>query len=330
MATIFSGMQPTGEIHLGNWMGALRQWVALSRSGEHDCIFSVVDAHALTIEYDAKALPTRVFETALAFLAAGVDDRAIVMVQSDVKEHTELAWYLSCVAPMGELGRMTQFKEKTDDHRHVANAGLFTYPVLMAADILVYKATLVPVGHDQIQHLEFARDLTRHFAARFKREVFPEPKPHPLTLRIKGTDGHEKMSKSRNNSIAMLETPSGIWKRLKGAYTDPQRTTREIPGRPELCNIYTMHTAVSAPARVEEVRVGCSTAGIGCGDCKKMLAESLEAELGPIRARAEELRAKPDVVVERLRAGAAECRRRASETMREVRDTMGLRGAESR
>lgn len=330
MATIFSGMQPTGEIHLGNWMGALRQWVSLSRSGQHDCIFSVVDAHSLTIDYDAKALPTRVFETALAFLAAGIDDRAIVMVQSDVKEHMELAWYLSCVAPMGELGRMTQFKEKTDDHRHVANAGLFTYPVLMAADILVYKATLVPVGHDQIQHLEFARDLTRHFAARFKREVFPEPKPHPLTLRIKGTDGHEKMSKSRNNSIAMLETTNGIWKKLKGAFTDPQRTTREIPGRPEVCNIFTMHTAVSSPERVEEARVGCTTAGIGCGDCKKMLAESLETELTPIRARAEELRAKPDVVTERLRAGAAECRRRADATMREVRETMGLRGAESR
>jgi tryptophanyl-tRNA synthetase len=331
MATIFSGMQPTGEIHLGNWMGALRQWVALSRSTapgggrEHDCIFSVVDAHSLTIEYDSKELPKRVFETALAYLAAGVDDRAIVMVQSDVREHTELAWYLSCVAPMGELGRMTQFKEKTDDHRHVANAGLFTYPILMAADILLYKATLVPVGHDQIQHLEFARDLTRHFAARFKREVFPEPRPHPLTLRIKGTDGHEKMSKSRNNSIAMLETPSGIWKRLKGAFTDPQRVTREIPGRPEVCNIFTMHGAVSTPERVEEVRVGCSTAGIGCGDCKKLLAESLETELGPIRARAEELRAKPDVVIERLRAGAAECRRRAGETMREVRDVMGLR-----
>jgi tryptophanyl-tRNA synthetase len=326
MATIFSGMQPSGEIHLGNWMGALRQWVSLSRSGEHDAIFSVVDAHTITIDYDVKELPRRVFETALAYLAAGVDDRAIVMVQSDVKEHTELAWYLSSVAPMGELGRMTQFKEKTEDHRHVANAGLFTYPVLMAADILLYKATLVPVGHDQVQHLEFARDVARHFAARY-RPLFPEPKPHPLTLRIKGTDGQEKMSKSRNNSIAMLESTAGIWKRLKGAFTDPQRVTREIPGRPEVCNIFTMHTAVSSPERVEEARVGCSTAGIGCGDCKKMLADSLETELVPIRLRAEELRAKPELVLDRLQAGASECRRRAAETIREVRDAMGLTGA---
>jgi tryptophanyl-tRNA synthetase len=138
------------------------------------------------------------------------------------------------------------------------------------------------------------------------------------------------MSKSRNNSIAMLETTAGIWTRLKGAFTDPQRTTREIPGRPEVCNIFTMHTAVSPPARVEEARLGCTTAAIGCGDCKKLLAESLEDELVPIRVRADELKAHPERVTERLRAGADACRRRASETMREVRDVMGLRGAESR
>jgi len=330
MATIFSGMQPTGEIHLGNWLGALRQWVALSKAGTHTGIFSVVDSHSLTVENDPKALPGRVFETALAYLAAGLDDSAIVMVQSDVREHTELAWYLSCVAKMGELDRMTQFKEKSEQHKNGVNAGLYTYPILMAADILLYKATLVPVGHDQIQHLEFARDVARHFAVRFKREVFPEPKPHPLTLRIRGTDGNDKMSKSRNNSIAMLETPQGIWKKLKGAFTDPQRIAREIPGRPEVCNIFTMHTALSDKERVEEVYAGCTTAGIGCGDCKKLLAESLETELVPIRARAAELRAKPELVTERLRAGRDACRVIAGETMREVRETMGLAGAESR
>ena len=330
MATIFSGMQPTGEIHLGNYLGALRQWVALSRTGGHDCIFAVVDAHAVTVEYDVKEFPHRVFEYALTYLAAGLDARSTVMVQSDVHEHTELAWYLSCVAPMGELGRMTQFKEKSEQHKQSVNAGLFTYPVLMAADILLYKATLVPVGHDQVQHLEFARDTARHFNLRFKKELFPEPKPHPLTLRIKGTDGNEKMSKSRGNVIPLLDAPEAVWKKLKGAFTDPERTTREKPGRPEVCNIFTMHGAVTPAAKVVEIDRDCRSAAIGCGDCKKMLAESLETELVPIRRRAEELRREPERVTQAMSDGAARCRVRAGETMREVREVMGLRGFESR
>ncbi|MFO0617800.1 MAG: tryptophan--tRNA ligase [Polyangiaceae bacterium] len=325
MAVIFSGMQPTGELHLGNYLGALKQWVALSKTGQHECIFGVVDAHAFTVPYEPKELERRVFDTALAYLAAGLDERVTVMVQSEVREHTELAWYLSCVAPMGELGRMTQFKEKGEQHKESVNAGLFTYPILMAADILVYKATLVPVGADQVQHLEFARDTARHFNHRFGKDVFPEPKPHPLTLRIKGTDGNDKMSKSRNNAIGLLEDEKAIWKKLKGAFTDPQRTTREIPGRPEVCNIYTMHTAVSSPERVAGVDRDCRSAAIGCGDCKKMLAESLENELVPIRTRAAELRAAPDRVREKLAAGTDACRKRAGETLREVRDVMGMK-----
>lgn len=325
MAVIFSGMQPTGELHLGNYLGALKQWVALSKTGQHECIFGVVDAHSFTVPYDPKELPRRVFDTALAYLAAGIEDAVTVMVQSDVPEHTELAWYLACVAPMGELGRMTQFKEKGEQHKESVNAGLFTYPILMAADILVYKATLVPVGADQVQHLEFARDTARHFNHRFGKDVFPEPKPHALTLRIKGTDGNEKMSKSRNNAIGLLEDEKAIWKKLKGAFTDPERTTREKPGRPEICNIYTMHTAVSSPERVADVDRDCRSAAIGCGDCKKMLAESLETELVPIRRRAEELRATPERVRERLADGAVKCRAKAAETLREVRDVMGIR-----
>lgn len=330
MAVIFSGMQPTGELHLGNYLGALKQWVALSKTGQHECIFGVVDAHSFTVPYDPKEMPRRVFDTALAYLAAGLDDSVTIMVQSDVREHTELAWTLACVAPMGELGRMTQFKEKGEQHKESVNAGLFTYPILMAADILVYKATLVPVGADQVQHLEFARDTARHFNHRFGKDVFPEPKPHPLTLRIKGTDGNEKMSKSRNNAIGLLEDEKAIWKKLKGAFTDPERVTRDIPGRPEVCNIYTMHTAVSSEDRVKDVDEGCRSARIGCGDCKKMLAESLESELVPIRTRAAELRAAPDRVRDKLAEGAEKCRARASETMREVREVMGVRSFEKR
>ncbi len=330
MATIFSGIQPTGDVHLGNYMGALKQWVELSKSGQHQPIFAVVDCHAFTVPYDKKNFPKQVFDTAVSVLAVGLDPSAWVFVQSDVPEHTELAWYLSCVAPMGELGRMTQFKEKSDQHKQSVGTGLFTYPILMAADILLYKGTLVPVGHDQLQHLEFARDVARHFNHRFKTEVFPEPKPHPLKLRIKGTDGDEKMSKSRGNAIGMLEPEAAVWKKLKGAFTDPERTTRDRPGRPEVCNIFTMHGVVTHPDKVAEIDAACRSAGIGCGDCKKVLAESLERELGPIRARARELSEQPDRVGEILADGAAKCRARAQETMREVKEAAGVRGAASR
>jgi tryptophanyl-tRNA synthetase len=325
MATIFSGMQPTGELHIGNYLGALRQWVKLVESGEHDAIFSVVDAHALTVGSDPKTFPQRVHDTAMLYLAAGLDPaRCTVFVQSQVREHTELAWYLACVAPMGELGRMTQFKEKSEQHKQSVNAGLFTYPILMAADILLYRATLVPVGADQVQHLEFARDVARHFNKRFGADVFPEPKPHPLTLRIRGIDGDEKMSKSRGNTIGLLDTSQQVLKKLNKAFTDPQRVTRDIPGRPEVCNIFTMHTAVSSPERVAAVDRDCRTAAIGCGDCKKLLHESLEAELVPIRQRAEVLQREPERVTTVLREGAARCRKLAGETMRDVRKVMGL------
>lgn len=329
MATVFSGIQPTGEVHLGNYMGALRQWVKLADEG-NDCLFSIVDCHAFTLPYEAKEFPRRVFETAVAVLATGLAEKDVsVFVQSDVPEHTELAWYLSCVAPMGELGHMTQFKEKGEKQESVGT-GLFTYPVLMAADILLYRGTLVPVGHDQLQHLEFARDVARHFNHRFKKDVFPEPKPYPLTLRIRGTDGNEKMSKSRGNTIAMLDGESAIWKKLKGAFTDPERTTLDKPGRPEICNIFTMHGVVTPPERVKEIDGACREAKIGCGECKKLLAASLETELVPIRARAEVLRAEPQRVTDRLAEGAERCRARAKETMRAVKDAAGVRGSASR
>jgi tryptophanyl-tRNA synthetase len=331
MATIFSGMQPTGGgLHLGNYLGALRQWVELVRTGEHDAIFCVVDAHALTADYDPKQFPDRVREVALSYLAAGLDpERCTIFVQSQVPEHFELTWYLSCVAPMGELGRMTQFKEKSEQYKQSVNAGLFTYPILMAADILLYKATLVPVGADQVQHLEFCRDTARHFNLRYKTSLFPEPNPHPLKLRIRGVDGSEKMSKSRGNTIDLFDPPNAVWKKLKGAFTDPQRVTRDIPGRPEVCNVYTMHTAVTSPEAVATIERDCRSAAIGCGDCKKMLHESLETELVPIRARGEVLRAQPQKITEVLREGGSRCRERAKSTMNEVRRVMGLYGAEA-
>jgi tryptophanyl-tRNA synthetase len=326
-ARIFSGMQPTGsgELHMGNYLGALRNWVALANDGSYDAVYCVVDAHAATVEYDAKEMPARIFGTALSYLAAGLDpEHATVFVQSAVPAHMELAWYLSTVTPMGDLGRMTQFKEKSDQYRQNVNAGLFTYPILMAADILVYRATVVPVGNDQVQHLELSREICRKFNARFG-EVFPEPKPKlTVTPRIMGLDGKRKMSKSLGNSIDLFDPPATVEKKLKGAFTDPDKLRKGDPGRPEICNVFTMHTALSAPETVQEIDRDCRSGALGCGDCKKKLAASMNAELDPIRARAAELEAKPARVLEVLAAGAERARTIAESTMQDVRRAMGM------
>jgi tryptophanyl-tRNA synthetase len=324
---ILSGMQPTGELHLGNYLGALRNWVRLQ--SEYDCFFCVVDQHAITVDHDARALPKLVDDMAISYLAAGIDpDRSTVFVQSAVPEHTELAWYLATVTQFGELGRMTQFKDKSEQHGEVS-AALFTYPVLMAADILIYKATHVPVGEDQTQHLELARNVAQRFNGRFKKDYFPLPQGlYSSTPRIMGLDGLRKMSKSLGNHIAMLEEPTPLWKKLAGAYTDPLRTTLEEPGRPELCNVYRMHTALTEASRLPTIAEQCRSASWGCGHCKKELEASLEAELGPVRERARALRATPERLRQILGDGAAKARSIASETLREVRELMGIRGPE--
>ena len=269
---IFSGMQPTGALHVGNWLGALRNWVHLLESGRYEGLFSVVDAHAVTVEYDPKEMPARVFETALTYIAVGLDpERCTLFVQSDVPEHTELAWYLGSVTPMGELNRMTQFKEKSEEHKQNVNAGLFTYPILMAADVLLYKATVIPVGDDQVQHLELAREVARRFDARFG-EVFPEPKPVlSTTPRIMGLDGKTKMSKTRGNTIDIFDPPAVIEKKLKTAFTDPQKLRKGDPGRPEICNVFTMHTAPFRCGRRERHREGLS---LGSARLRRMQIEA--------------------------------------------------------
>ncbi|MCL2823310.1 MAG: tryptophan--tRNA ligase [Polyangiaceae bacterium] len=323
---IFSGMQPSGELHIGNWLGALRQWVELSANDEYDSIFCVVDAHAVTVDYDPKAFRARILEAAMGYLAAGVDpSRSAVFVQSDVREHMELAWYLSCCTQMGELHRMTQFKDKSEQHKHNVNAGLFTYPVLMAADVLLYRASLVPVGDDQVQHLELAREIARRFNQRYKKKVFPEPAAKlSKAPRIMGLDGHSKMAKSRGNTIALCDGDKAVWNKLKGAFTDPQRLRREDPGRPEVCNIFTMHTALQSTDSVDRIAEGCRAASIGCGDCKKELHERLMEELGPVQDRLADLRTRPDDVWDILRNGASKCRVWAQQTMEDVRRCMAM------
>lgn len=329
MARVFSGIQPSGELHIGNYLGAVRRWVELQR--QHECFFCIVDYHAITQEYDAAALPQRTFDMAVSLLAAGIDpDRAVLFVQSHVPEHTELAWVFTSVTPVGELERMTQFKEKAQRQESVL-AGLLNYPVLQAADVLLYKADSVPVGEDQVQHIELTREVARKWNARYGEGFFPEPRALVGDAkRIMGLDGQAKMSKSIGNTIGILEEPEAIWQRLRPALTDPARVTRNDPGTPEICNIYQLHRHFSRPTTIEDVARQCRTAGWGCLDCKRVLADNIAKVFEPIRQRAAELRAHPERVREILAAGADRARVVARETMTAVRERMGLFGARER
>ncbi|HET9453808.1 MAG TPA: tryptophan--tRNA ligase [Gemmatimonadaceae bacterium] len=325
MSRVFSGIQPSGELHIGNYLGAVRNWARLQH--ELPTIVCIVDYHAITAQYEPEQLRIRRREMAVSLLAAGIDPNvATLFVQSTVPEHTELAWVFNSVTPLGELERQTQFKDKSSRQESV-NAGLLTYPVLQAADILLYRADRVPVGEDQVQHLELSRVVARRWNNQFGggTDYFPEPQPLlSPTPRIMGLDGQAKMSKSMGNTIGLLETREQIWEKLRPAVTDPKRVKRTDPGTPEVCNIFHLHKAFSPPATVQHVAVQCSTAGWGCIDCKKVLAENMETELVPIRRRAEELRRTPSLVDDALSTGTRKCRELAKATMGHVRQAMGI------
>ncbi len=323
MATVFSGIQPSGAVHIGNYLGAIRNWARML--DDHNCVFCIVDYHAITIEYSPRDMPNMIMEAAVDNIAAGLDpEKCTLFVQSDVPEHTELAWILNSVIPVPFLERMTQFKEKARQHAKNVNMGLLDYPVLQAADILLYKAELVPVGEDQLQHIELSREIARRFNKRFG-QILPEPRaelsPAP---RIMGLDGDAKMSKSLGNHIALRDTPETIRRKLAIAMTDPARKRRTDPGDPEICNIYTLHKYYSSQDERDEVAEGCRSAGIGCLDCKSVLARNIVRDLEPIQAKIAELSANPALVKDTLRAGAAKCGSIARETMREVRTAMGI------
>jgi tryptophanyl-tRNA synthetase len=324
MDRIFSGIQPSGEIHIGNYVGAIRNWVQLV--DQYECVYSVVDYHAITIEYEVALFQQRILETATVLVACGLTpDKCIVFVQSHVPEHTELAWIFNCITPVGELERMTQFKEKGRQHRQNVNVGLLDYPVLQAADILIYKAGYVPVGEDQIQHVEFSREIARKFNGRFG-DTFPEPKVLLSNApRILGTDGASKMSKSLNNAIGLLEPPEAIWEKLRTAATCEHRQRRSDPGHPEHCNIFTMHQAFSKPDQIAFVDHNCRTAGFGCIDCKKILFQEMMEELGPIQRRVKEIDQDPQYMIDVLKSGAARCKAIVAEVMDEVRTKIGVK-----
>ena len=323
MHRVFSGIQPSGELHLGNYVGAIVNWVALQ--ADYECIYSIVDLHAITQPYDTATLAPRTLEMAVGLLAAGLDPaRSTLFVQSHVPQHAELQWLLNTVTPLGELERMTQFKDKAARQESVP-AGLLNYPVLQAADILLYRADRVPVGEDQLQHLELSREIARRFNARFGEAYFPEPQPILSTARrVLGLDGQAKMSKSLGNTINLFEGPEEIWAKLRPAMTDPARKTKQDPGNPEVCNLFTIHRAFGAPEQLEHVGRQCRTAGWGCLECKRLLADNMIAALEPVRERAAEWRARPERVREVLGDGAARCRARADTTLAEVRRLMGL------
>ena len=325
---IFSGMRPTGRLHLGNYLGALKNWVDLQDT--HQCVYCAVDVHALTTitsAEDTKEIQPNIHEMVLDWLAAGLDpERSILFVQSHVPEVMTLYTLLSMVTPLGWLMRVPTFKEKVrqmSETEESVNYGLVGYPVLQTADIILYKADMVPVGEDQLPHLELAREIVRRFNNLFG-ETFPEPQAllteAPLII---GLDGHQKMSKSLNNHIDMAASPEETQSRILTAFTDPQRTHRKIPGRPSVCNVYSLHKLFN-PGEADTVYEECTTAKRGCVDCKRHLADGINRYLEPLRERRRKYADRPGLIDEMLADGAKRARVIAQETLEEAREKMGL------
>ncbi len=320
---VLSGIQPTGELHIGNYLGAVRNWVRLQ--DEYECFYPIVDYHAIASPFDPRELRKLTEDMLVSLIAAGLDpDKSHMFIQSEVPEHTELAWILTSLAPLGQLQRMTQFKDKTAGGGEAVNAGLLMYPVLQSADILLYKADRVPVGEDQSQHLELARMLARRFNNAFG-ETFPEPQVLLTeTPRVLGLDGQSKMSKTKGNHIGILESPEQIRERMATAFTDPQRKRREDPGRPEVCNVFAWHGYFSDSTTIDRVEQQCRSAEIGCYEDKMLMADVLSETFAPMRERAAELRSDPNQLAEILATGREAAQKVARETMREVREAIGL------
>ncbi|HEX6977846.1 MAG TPA: tryptophan--tRNA ligase [Alphaproteobacteria bacterium] len=329
MNRIFSGIQPTGNLHLGNYLGAIRNWVKLQR--DFECIFCVVDLHALTIPQDPAQLRAHTREVTAAYIASGIDPKScIIFNQSMVPGHTELAWLLGCMTPLGWLNRMTQFKEKAGKQRENAGLGLYAYPVLMAADILLYRATHVPVGEDQKQHLELARDIAGAFNRRYGIEFFPLPEPQifgTATRVMSLRDGTKKMSKSDASDysrINLSDDAAAIADKIKKAKTDPDLLPDEpggLAGRPEAENLLGIYAALTDLTLEEAVR---KFAGAQFSTFKTALADAAVAVMGPIGAEMKRLMADPGYVDSILREGAERANAIAEENLRRIRDIVGL------
>jgi len=322
MKRVFSGARPTGKQHLGNYLGAIQNYVKLQE--QYQCVYCIVDLHALTTLTDTSHIKSNIQDMALDWLAAGIDpQKSIIFVQSHVPEVTELHLLLSMVTPLSWLLRVPTFKDKAKQQPDNINYGLVGYPVLMSADIIIYKAEVVPVGEDQLPHLELAREIVRRFNT-LLGPTFLEPVAKMTTFpMVVGLDGKDKMSKSLNNHLEISASPEEIMAKLKTAVTDPARVYRKDPGHPKICNIFRFQEYFN-PAMVNEIAEKCSTAQIGCVDCKAMVSREIIKYLEPFRQRRAELAARPDYIREVLEDGAKRARVLARETLNEAKERMGL------
>ena len=323
---IFSGMQPSGRFHLGNYMGALENWIRLQ--DEYECFFSIVDLHALTSMYeDTGKLAENTHEMALDWLSAGLDpEKNVIFIQSEVPQHAELHLLLSMMTPLSWLERVPTYKDKLqnlgDMGKEINTYGFLGYPELMTADIILYKGEVVPVGEDQIPHVELTREIVRRFN-NFYGEIFPEPQVKlSKAPTLPGVDGR-KMSKSYSNTLPFAATKEELWDRLRGMVTDPQRVRRTDAGNPEVCPVFALQKLFNAE-EVPEIEQGCRSAAIGCVDCKKKLLEKMSAILTPIYEKRCDLEANPKYVREVLAHGGERARKVAQQTMDEVRAAMGF------
>jgi tryptophanyl-tRNA synthetase len=321
---VFSGARPTGRQHLGNYLGAVKNYVALQDN--YECVYCIVDIHALTTMETTADLKQNTYEMALDWLAAGIrPEDSILFIQSHVPQVMELHMYLSMVTQLGKLTDLPTFKEKVRQQPENINYGLVGYPVLMTADIVLYKSDVVPVGIDQAPHLEFARELVRSFNYRYNTKALIEPQiRHTEVLKVLGIDGREKMGKSLNNHIEIAATPEETVKRVREMVTDPARMKRTDPGNPDICNVFTMHKIFSAQDEVELINAECRRAGIGCVDCKLRFAANLNKHLEPFRTKRAELASRSGYVADVLHDGAQRARSIAEKTMEEVRAAIQL------
>jgi len=319
---VFSGARPTGRQHLGNYLGAIRNYVALQ--DDYECVYCVVDLHALTSLTDTEFIKEHTYDMVLDWLAAGMDPkRSIIFVQSNVPQVTELHTILSMVTPLGMLTRLPTFKEKVRQQPDNVNYGLVGYPVLMAADITLYKADTVPVGVDQAAHLEFTREIVRRFNYHFGPTLI-EPQIKLTDFpKVLGTDGVNKMSKTLDNHIELASPPEEILERVMTMVTDPARRYRTDPGHPEICNVFTLHEHLS-PDDAPQIEADCRNAVIGCVEHKRWFAKDLAHYLAPFRARRAEFAADPNYVWEVLADGAERAQAIAKVTIAEVKERIGL------
>ena len=328
---VLSGMRPTGKLHLGNYVGALANWLKLQ--DEYDSFHFIADWHALTSDYaDTSNLQQYCLEVMIDWLAAGLDpEKATLFIQSHVPQHAELHLLLSMITPLGWLERVPTYKEQRDNIRDkdLGTYGFLGYPVLQSADIIIYKANHVPVGQDQVAHVEITREIARRFNG-FYGEIFPEPQPLLTPApKLPGTDGR-KMSKSYGNTILLSEPEKDIRAKLKTMTTDPARVKRTDPGNPDVCPVGDLHKIFSSKDTMQKVYAGCRSAGIGCIECKGWAADSLMEVLRPMQERRAKYEAKPQMVWEIFAAGSQKAAAIAEQTMEQVREGMHLAHAKAK